>query len=203
MHAYTRQHNDSSRRQKSLSEMERLVLSGRLAGNRSDRPLLLVVRTRRSEMNRGFPSMTALLGLLAVAGYQNRDKIAEMLRGASSSNPGTGQAAPGGLGGLLGSVGSGGVGGLVGGGLSELIDRFKQAGQGEVAESWISKGPNQPVAPHQLEKAIPSDVLATLSEHTGLSREELLSRLSRNLPEAVDRYTPDGRLPAATEFSPS
>ncbi len=40
-------------------------------------------------MSNGFPSMTALLGLLAVAGYQNRDKIAEMLRGAGSSNPGT------------------------------------------------------------------------------------------------------------------
>jgi uncharacterized protein YidB (DUF937 family) len=149
-------------------------------------------------MSRGFPSMTALLGLLAVAGYQNRDKIAEMLRGTTSSNPGAGQAAPHGLGGLLNSLGGGGVGGLVGGGLSELIDRFKQAGQGEVADSWVGKGPNQAVAPHQLEKAIPSDVLATLSEQTGLSREELLSRLSRNLPEAVDRYTPDGRLPAAT-----
>ena len=32
-------------------------------------------------MSRGFPSMTALLGLLAIAGYQNRDKIAEMLGG--------------------------------------------------------------------------------------------------------------------------
>ena len=31
----------------------------------------------------GFPSMTALLGMLALAGYQNRDKIAEMLRGAT------------------------------------------------------------------------------------------------------------------------
>ena len=154
-------------------------------------------------MSRGFPSMTALLGLLAVAGYQNRDKIAEMLRGASSSNPGTGAAAPGALGGLLGSVGSGGVGGLLGGGLAELVDRFKQAGQSEVAESWISKGPNQPVAPHQLEQAIPPDVLATLAEQTGLSREEILSRLSRNLPEAVDRYTPDGRLPPATEFARS
>ena len=25
-------------------------------------------------MSRGYPSMTALLGLLAIAGYQNRDK---------------------------------------------------------------------------------------------------------------------------------
>ena len=36
-------------------------------------------------MSRGFPSMTALLGLLAVAGYQNRDKIAEMLGGLTSN----------------------------------------------------------------------------------------------------------------------
>ena len=39
-------------------------------------------------MSRGFPSMTALLGLLAVAGYQNRDKIAEMLGGIGQSTPG-------------------------------------------------------------------------------------------------------------------
>jgi uncharacterized protein YidB (DUF937 family) len=65
-------------------------------------------------MSRGFPSMTALLGLLAVAGYQNRDKIAEMLRGASSAPGTSGQAQQGGLGGLLGSLGSGGVGGLLG-----------------------------------------------------------------------------------------
>ena len=29
-------------------------------------------------MSRGFPSMTALLGLLAIAGYQNRDKLATL-----------------------------------------------------------------------------------------------------------------------------
>jgi uncharacterized protein YidB (DUF937 family) len=61
-------------------------------------------------MSRGFPSMTALLGLLAVAGFQNRDKIAEMLRGASSNAPGIpGQGdQQGGLGGLLGSLGGSG-----------------------------------------------------------------------------------------------
>ena len=39
-------------------------------------------------MSRGFPSMTALLGLLAIAGYQNRDKIAEMLGGLGQGKPG-------------------------------------------------------------------------------------------------------------------
>ncbi|MFL5196107.1 MAG: YidB family protein, partial [Microvirga sp.] len=37
----------------------------------------------------------------------------------------------------------------------------------------------------------------------GLSREELLQRLSRELPNAVDRYTPDGRLPTEADLSRS
>ena len=39
-------------------------------------------------MARGMPSMTALLALLAVAGYQNRDKIAEWLGGTGQGKPG-------------------------------------------------------------------------------------------------------------------
>ena len=63
-------------------------------------------------MSRGMPSMTALLGLIALAGYQNRDKLAELLKGTGSSNtqPGsTNQQGP--LGGLLGSLGGGLAGG--------------------------------------------------------------------------------------------
>ena len=96
-------------------------------------------------------------------------------------------------------MGSDGLGGLLGGGLGELVESFKQNGQGEVAESWVGTGPNQQIAPNQLEQAIGPDVLASLSQHTGLSREDLLSRLSTTLPEAVDKYTPDGRLPEMTD----
>ena len=58
-------------------------------------------------MSRGLPSMTALLGLLAIAGYQNRDKIAEMLGGGGQNKPGA--SGQGGLGGLLGQLGLGGA----------------------------------------------------------------------------------------------
>ncbi len=173
-------------------------------------------------MSRGFPSMTALLGLLAIAGYQNRDKLAEMLgNGQQPSQPGDGDAGrqttdqqgglggllgslggnmqgsgqQGGLGGLLGSLGAGGAGGLLGGGLSELMERFQQNGHGDVAESWVGTGQNKQVPPDQLERAIGPDVLDDLTQQTGLTREEILARLSRELPDAVDRYTPDGRLP--------
>jgi uncharacterized protein YidB (DUF937 family) len=157
---------------------------------------------RRTTMSRGFPSMTALLGLLAIAGYQNRDKLAEMLSGASSSpgrsGLGTGQqGGAGGLGGLLSGMGGAGVGGLLGGGLGELVESFRQHGQGEVADSWVGTGPNKEIAPNQLEQAIGPEVLSHLTQQTGLSKEELLSRLSRELPQAVDKYTPDGRIPSA------
>ena len=156
-------------------------------------------------MSRGFPSMTALLGLLAIAGYQNRDKLTEML-GGMKQGPGSapGQSNPqGGLGGVLGKLGGvlGGAsaGSVLSGGLSDLIDRFRQSGHGQAADSWVARGPNQPLGTNQLEQAIGPDVLSTLSQQTGLSQEELLSRLSRELPTAVDKLTPEGRLPTEDE----
>jgi uncharacterized protein YidB (DUF937 family) len=99
------------------------------------------------------PSMTALLGLLALAGYQNRDKLAELLKGAGNTEPGaSNQQGPldGLLGNLSGGLASGGIGGLLSTGLQELLERFKQNGQGDAAESWINKGPNRDLPAPQL-----------------------------------------------------
>ena len=158
-------------------------------------------------MSQGMPSMTALLGMVALAGYQNRDKITEMLKGAGTSGPNTG-AGQSGLGGILGSLGgllggagstggTGGQGNLLNNGLNELLDSFKKNGHGDTAQSWIEPGPNKEISPPQLKQAIGSDVLARLEQKTGLSQQELLARLSRELPSAIDKYTPDGRLPGA------
>ena len=151
-------------------------------------------------MSNGMPSMTALLGMLALAGYQNRDKISEMLRGATgpgSAPSSTTQSSPFGglLGNLGGMLGGAGAGGLLSGGLGELLNKFEANGQGETARSWINNGPNQEISPPDVKRAIGPDVLAALEQQTGLSQAELLARLSRELPGAVDKYTPDGRLP--------
>src|SRR5204862_1296828 len=120
---------------------------------------------RRTKMSRGLPSMTALLGLLAVAGYQNRDKISEWLGGLgqqSAPRDGRSRGPSGGLSGLLdqlsGSLAGATPGGILSGGLAELIDRFRQGGHGETAESWARTGPSQPVTPAQLQKPIGPDV---------------------------------------------
>jgi len=157
--------------------------------------------------------MTALLGLLAVAGYQNRDQLSQMLGNRSAGGNGRGGSLGGGLGGMLGGgqggssglggllgglaggAGGAGLGGLLGGGLNEMSNRFRQNGHGETVDSWVGTGPNREVAPRDLEQAIGPDVLDELTEQTGLSRDEILVRLSRELPRAVDQYTPHGRLP--------
>ncbi len=148
-------------------------------------------------MSRGMPSMTALLGLLALAGYQNRDKLAEIFNGAGNQSGAKDPQGPlgGMLGNLSGALAGGGIGKLLSGGLGELVERFNENGHGDAAESWVKKGPNKDLPPSQLKQAIGPDVLAALEQQTGLSQEELLARLTRELPAAVDQYTPDGQLP--------
>lgn len=157
-------------------------------------------------MSDGYPSMTALLGLLAVAGYQNRDKIAEWL-GSHGANTApaqriptvpasSGTSIPSNFERMLGGAGSVGVGGLLARGLGELVDHFTKGGHGEAANSWINHGPNRDIPEADLERAIGPQTLAALEQRTGLSKSELLTRLSRDLPSAIDRYSPDGRLPA-------
>ncbi len=155
-------------------------------------------------------ALKALLGVLAVAGYQNRDKIAEILRGLRNpSQPGSdGQPQTGGLGDILGGLTGGSLGGLgdlfrggagsgsLSGGLGDLLKQFEQKGQGETAKSWVEPGPNREIDDNQLSEVLGPEVLDDLAAKTGLSRDEILSRLSRDLPKAVDGLTPDGQLPA-------
>jgi uncharacterized protein YidB (DUF937 family) len=151
-------------------------------------------------MGRGMPSMMALLGLLAVAGYQNRDKIAEMMKGAGQGGGGSAPGAqPGGILGSLGSLFGGGTSpdSVVNDGLGGLVDHFREQGQGAKADSWVKTGPNEPISTGEVEKAIGPEVVDALIKQTGLTRDELLARLARALPDAVDKYTPDGTIPSS------
>jgi uncharacterized protein YidB (DUF937 family) len=124
--------------------------------------------------------------------------LRDLFRNATSGQSTGGAKDPlkGVLGNLGGLVSGGGVSSLLQGGIGELLDHFKQNGQGEAAQSWIAQGPNREIAPPELRQAIGPDVLQKLEQQTGLSQQEILDRLSRELPAAVDKYTPDGRLPA-------
>jgi uncharacterized protein YidB (DUF937 family) len=172
-----------------------------------------------SESSGGMSPMTmAILALLAykavkhLGGSQSGTTPASVPpsgSSASTSVPSSGSAG-GGMGGGLGGLLTGGLGGLlaggaagsvISGGLGDLLKQFQQNGHGETANSWVSPGPNKQISPGDLASALGSDQINSLMSQSGLSRDELLSGLSRHLPDVVNHLTPDGRLPTDTELS--
>src|SRR5215475_8490126 len=140
------------------------------------------------------PITKAIIGVLA---YQ-------AIKAFTGSQASAGTQTPGTTGGGLDDLLKGGLGGLLGGsaagntvsaGLNDLLKQFQQNGQGDVAKSWIGKGPNKSISPNDLATALGADRVNTLASFSGMSRNDLLSQLSQQLPNVVDQLTPDGRLP--------
>jgi uncharacterized protein YidB (DUF937 family) len=85
-------------------------------------------------------------------------------------------------------------------GLGGLLDQFKQNGLEQVINSWIGTGENKAISPAQLRQALGQDSIDELAEQTGLPHDDLLSQLSRILPGVIDKLTPNGQLPPASEL---
>ncbi len=106
------------------------------------------------------------------------------------------------LGGALGGILAGGAAGTVlSGGLGDLLKQFQQGGQAETANSWVGTGPNKQISANDLASALSPDQINTITTQTGMSREELLANLARQLPEIINQLTPNGRLPTEQEAS--
>ena len=153
--------------------------------------------TNRSGMS---PLTLALLGVLAYRTMKGQGRLANVL--GMSPNPQAqtgGDSILGGLGSLGGLLGGAGAGGILSGGLGDLLRRFEANGHGEKAQSWVASGPNNPIAPGELEEALGPERVQWLMQQTGMSKDELMAGLSARLPQVVDKLTPDGRLPTSEE----
>ena len=103
------------------------------------------------------------------------------------------------LGGIVGAGMVTAVNGIIEkhGGLQGVVNEFERNGLGATVKSWIGTGPNQPISADQVQQALGPDLLQQLSAKSGLSVQELTQKLSQVLPQAVDRLTPDGKIPSA------
>ena len=134
------------------------------------------------------------------------DILGGLLGGGRGAAIGNAPAGGGGLGDLLkgplgGMLAGGAAGSILSGGLGSLLEQFQKNGQGQAAQSWVGKGPNQDISESDLAKSIGIDDIDAVANQTGLSRDELLAGLRRELPDAIDQLTPDGRLPTEEEAS--
>ncbi len=153
------------------------------------------------------PITMAVLGYFAYKGIKHLSSAnSNGATGTSVSSGGLGGLLNGGLGGLLnGGIGNlianGSAGAALSGGLGALLQQLQQNGQAETANSWVGTGPNKDISEQDLANSLGADDINSLSQQTGMSRDDLLSALRRELPTIVDQLTPQGRVPAPHELS--
>jgi uncharacterized protein YidB (DUF937 family) len=81
------------------------------------------------------------------------------------------------------------------GGLAGLVKMFTDKGLGEIASSWVSKGPNLPITGEQVRSALGDDLIGQIAAKGGIAPDNMVSQIAVMLPGLVDELTPDGTIP--------
>ncbi len=81
------------------------------------------------------------------------------------------------------------------GGLSGLLNSFREKGLGGIVSSWVSTGRNLPISPDQVQNAIGEERIQQVAAKTGMSPEAVKAKLAELLPDVVDKLTPEGKVP--------
>lgn len=186
---------------------------GSAAGDPRTRPAPAGPATSQAGSQGMSPMAKAMLALLAIYAQKNMQRAdVPTPRPAPQPAPRPGSAGagpadgggPGNLGDLLrgalgGVLGGAAAGTVLNGGLGGLLKQLQENGQGDVAHSWVGTGPNKTISEGDLSSALGGDTLNTLSQQTGMGRDDLLEGLRQYLPRFVDQLTPDGRVPSEDE----
>jgi len=103
------------------------------------------------------------------------------------------------LGGVVGAEMVTVVNGLIEkhGGVQGIVAQLEQQGLGNTVRSWVGTGANQPITADQIHQAFGSDTVKQLAAKIGMTPEDLASKLSQILPQAIDKLTPGGVAPKA------
>jgi uncharacterized protein YidB (DUF937 family) len=98
------------------------------------------------------------------------------------------------LGGVIGAEMATVVNGLIEkhGGVQGIVAQLEAQGLGGTVRSWVATGANQPITPDQIHQALGSDAVKQLAARFGMSPEDLAAKLSKVLPQAIDKLTPGG-----------
>jgi uncharacterized protein YidB (DUF937 family) len=131
---------------------------------------------------------------------QGGNPLGSILSGLTNSLGG-GQAA-----GARSGMGGGGIaaGGLLAaamamvqsqGGIGALLNKFRQSGLGQHADSWVGTGPNMAVTGDQLHQVLGADALGGIAAKLGIPVQQAGSSMAQLLPELINQLTPQGQLP--------
>lgn len=81
------------------------------------------------------------------------------------------------------------------GGLNGLVEKFTQAGMGNVVNSWIGSGQNMPISGDQLASVLGNGTVANIAKQLGVDPAQASGQLAQMLPGLIDKLTPHGQAP--------
>ena len=80
------------------------------------------------------------------------------------------------------------------GGLSGILEKFKEGGLGETAATWVGTGSNAPITAEQLSSVFGNGAIAELAAKFGINAETLSAQIAQHLPNVIDKLTPNGEV---------
>jgi uncharacterized protein YidB (DUF937 family) len=81
------------------------------------------------------------------------------------------------------------------GGVSGVLDKFRQGGYADQADSWQSAGQNMPLSGSALQEVLGSGSIGQIAQQLGMSHGDAAGGLAQMLPQLIDKFTPNGEVP--------
>lgn len=81
------------------------------------------------------------------------------------------------------------------GGVSGIVQKFKDKGFAEAASSWVGTGENVNIGASDVMKVLGNDSIQELAKKVGLDSEATASIIGNLLPLVIDKLSPEGKEP--------
>lgn len=82
------------------------------------------------------------------------------------------------------------------GGVTGLLNKLSGSGLQEVVASWVGTGQNKAISPEQVTAGLGSDFMGKIASMAGVSTDQVAPILAKVLPQAVDKLSPQGKMPS-------
>lgn len=82
------------------------------------------------------------------------------------------------------------------GGISGILAKFQKQGLDKQADSWVGNSQNEKITPQQVQQVFDQPAITDLAKSLNTTPDAASKTLADVLPELLNQFTPNGKLPA-------
>lgn len=83
------------------------------------------------------------------------------------------------------------------GGPQGVLDKLRANGLGAEVESWLGSGSNLSLSLQQVVQVFGAELIKSMAAQLSLPTDDFGRKLAEYLPQAIDKLSPDGKLPGS------